>query len=304
MTMAPSTLEELVAPLTEQEFLSLLRERKLTLLRGSDPDRFKPLLDWRSLLGRIERGEYPRGLADFRIVRESTTVHPEHWLTKDKADNTTKVDIAKLEGFLAEGHSLVVTPIHPYVPALATLCNNIAVRLSEQIKVGVVVTTGTAGAFKLHYDPEDLIIVQVEGTKRWQIYGPAVSNPIIGMPKEPPPPETMPIFDEVLQAGDLLFLPAGSWHHCENGPDRSLHLGIFCIPPTCLHAVRSLVSHLISDEMFRIPLTRFEDVLELKELEATAKDRLIERIQQMELRDFLSQPKNKKVSTPGDSEIN
>src|SRR6267142_4237564 len=162
MTKAPSTLEELVAPLTEHDFLSLLRERKLTHLRGSDPDRFKPLLDWEALLDRIERGEYPRGLADFRIVKESTTVHAENWLKRNKADNTNKVDIAKLEGLLAAGYSLVVTPIHPYVPALTDLCKNITAQLSEQIKVGVVVTTGTAGAFKLHYDPEDLIIVQVE----------------------------------------------------------------------------------------------------------------------------------------------
>jgi ribosomal protein L16 Arg81 hydroxylase len=301
MTKPAATLEALVAPLAKQDFLSLLRQRKLTYLRGSDPNRFRPLLDWESLLERIERGEYPRGLADFRIVKESVNIRAEQWLTKNKGDKTTRVDIAKVEQFLAEGYSLVVTPIQSHVPSLSTLCENIAAHLSEQIKVGVVVTTGSGGAFKLHYDPEDLIILQVEGTKRWRIYGPAVPNPVIGMPKPPPPAESAPLFDEVLQPGDMLFLPAGNWHHCENGPGRSLHLGIFCIPPTCLQVVRTLFAQLVYDETFRIPLTRFEDGSELARLEDAAKDRLIEKVRQLKLDQFLSEAGTQEVPNAEDT---
>jgi len=296
MTKAPSTLEELVAPMAKRDFLSALQQRKLTFLRGSDPHRFRPLLDWEALVGQFQRGEYPRGLADVRVVKESTNVHPEHWLTKNKATNRNQVDITKVEGFLAEGHSLVVTPIQSYVPPLAALSENIQAQLAEKIKVGVVVTTGTCGAFKLHFDPEDLIILQVQGTKRWKIYGPPVPNPVIGIPKPPPPPETEPLFDDVLKPGDLLFVPAGNWHHCENGPDRSLHLGIFCIAPTFLHVLKSFLSQFMAEEMFRVPLTRFENDEELAQLEARAKARLIEKIQRLEVKDFLSESDKEKMS--------
>ena len=302
MTAPPTTLEELVVPLTEDEFLSLLRQRKLTHLRGSDPDRFRSLLDWDGLVGQIERGEYPRGLADFRVVRESKNAPAANWMVRDRTTNTNKIDLAKVEDYMADGHSLVVTPIQSYVPALATLCKSIADKLSEEIKVGVVVTTGTAGAFQLHYYPEDLIIVQVQGRKRWRIYGPPVPNPIASTcQKPPPPPETAPIFDEVLEAGDILFLPAGNWHHCENGPDRSLHLGIFCIPTACLHVVKSLLSQLVHDEMFRMPLTRFENASELAELEAYAKKCLIEKVREMTLSEFHSHPDDKENSTAAES---
>ncbi|HET7085472.1 MAG TPA: cupin domain-containing protein [Rhizomicrobium sp.] len=286
MPKLASTLAELVAPLPQERFLSLLRERKLTFLRGTDPDRYKPFLDWAELLKLIERGEHPRGLTDFRIAKESITVPWDRWLTRDQSDNTIKVDVEKLNAFLAAGYSLIVTPINPYVPSLAALCDNISAELSEFIKVGVIVTGGAGGAFKLHYDPEDLIILQVEGTKRWQIYGPAVSNPGVGLPKPSPPPETSPIFDEVLQPGDFLFLPAGSWHHCENGPDRSLHLGIFFMPPTCWDALKTIILQLLSEERFRTPLTRLGRGAELASLEADIKYRLIERISQLKLADF------------------
>jgi ribosomal protein L16 Arg81 hydroxylase len=296
MTKAPSTLEELVAPMGKRDFLIALHQRKLTFLRGSDPHRFRPLLDWDALVGQFQRGEYPRGLADVRVVKESTTVHPEHWLTKNPATSRNRVDLTKVEGFMAEGHSLVVTPIQSYVAPLATLCESIQAELAEKIKIGVVVTTGSCGAFSLHFDPEDIIILQVQGTKRWRIYGPPVPNPVIGIPKPPPPPETEPLFDEVLRPGDLLLVPAGNWHHCENGPDRSLHLGIFCIAPSFLHVMRALFSQCVSEEIFRIPLTRFEDGEDLADLEARAKARLIEKVQLLEVKDFLAEADKEKMS--------
>jgi hypothetical protein len=218
MLNTPSTLEELVAPLSEAEFLSLLRARKLALLRGPASDRYAGLLNWRMLRGMLERGEHPRNLVHLRLSRDSVKVPLDRWFSKNPGSQGSRVDIAKVEAYLAQGFSLCITCIDEHAPHLAALCNDIRARTFEQIKIGVIVTTGKEGAFKLHYDPEDLIILQVEGTKRWKVYGPAVPNPVIGMPPQTPPPEDVPIFDEVLKPGDFLFLPGGNWHRCENGP--------------------------------------------------------------------------------------
>jgi ribosomal protein L16 Arg81 hydroxylase len=277
-----STLEELVAPLTEAEFLVLLRERKLTLLRGANQDCYTNLLNWDALSRMIERGEYPRGPDHFRLSKESVMLPPDRWVSGDKAD------IAKVEDYLAQGYNITITHIEQNVPHLALLCDNIKSRLSEATYAGVIVTRGRDGAFRVHYDPEDLIILQIEGTKRWQIFGPAVRNPVRGMPKAWPPGNAL-VFDEVLQPGDLLFVPAGNWHHCEAGPGRSLHLGIFIIPPTGSHAVKALTSHLLSEEMFRMPLTRFDSPSEFAALEAGVKNRLIEKIGQLKLSEFLAE---------------
>lgn len=288
MRNTPSTLEELVAPLSEAEFLQLLRARKLTLLRGARADRYRPLLNWDTLLGMIERGEHPKSLTQFKLARESVMVPPERWLKAGAPGEGNKVDAAKIAAYMAHGFSLIVTPIETHVPHLAALCDHLRARLHEQIKVGVIVTTGRAGAFTLHYDPEDLIILQVEGSKRWKIYGPAVPNPVIGMPPPAPPPEDAPVFDEVLQAGDFLFVPGGNWHHCESGPGRSLHLGIFFEPPTAWHAIKAFTQQLVGDDMFRTPLTRLDDAADLARLEAELKSRAIEKINGLELGDFFA----------------
>jgi ribosomal protein L16 Arg81 hydroxylase len=283
MSEAPSTLADLVSPLTEAEFLGLLRRRELAYRPGANGDRYAPLLGWPALRRMIEAGNYPNKRPDdIRVTKESIMVPAGRWMTEGA------VDAAKLEEYLASGFSIVVLHLEEHVPALAAVCGEIRSRTLEGSFIGAVVTSGAgAGAFQVHYDPEDLVILQVEGTKRWQIFGPAVSNPLRRMPKQSPP-ETEPIFDEVLEPGDLLFVPGGNWHHCESGLSRSVHLGIFFLPPTSWHAANEVLRPFLSEELFRTPLTRLDGASALEEVEAEVKSRLIEKIGELKLSEFIA----------------
>lgn len=288
MNKAPTTLAELVAPLSEESFLGLLRERKLSFLRGAGTDRYSALLDWNALLRMIERGQHPTNLAEFQLIKDSMLVPPDRWLRANPSGVGNVVDIPKFLAYMAGGFSLAATRIDAYSPHLNLLCDNIRSAVHEQVKIGVIVTTGTGGAFTLHYDPEDLIILQVEGKKRWKIFGPPVLNPVVGIKKTPTPPEDTPIFDEILEPGDFLFLPAGNWHRCENQSPRSLHLGIFFQPPNGLDVLRTLSSRLLADEQFRVPLTRLDDDSDHSSFEAHIKGRFIDQVSKLNLKEFFS----------------
>ena len=278
VSTAATTLEELVAPLTEAEFLGFLRERKVVHLRSANDGCYVPLAGWEALRRLIEHGEYPRG-DYFKVTKESKLAPTRCWMSNGK------VDTDRLEQCLADGFSIIVTHIEEELPALRALCQSISVRLQETSYAGVVVSSGAEGAFRTHYDVEDLVILQVEGAKRWQMFGPPVSNPVRGMAAQSPPPGP-PCFDEVLQPGDLLFVPAGHWHHCQTMSGKSIHLAIFLYAPTSWHATKALTSQLLTDELFRAPLTRVGDVTQLEALEAEVKRRLIEKIGALRLREF------------------
>src|SRR5438067_100743 len=226
---APLTLEGLVAPLAQDDFLALLRQRQLTILRGANHG-YASSLSWAAFRGLIERGEYSRHPGHIRVVKESLDVPRRSWESGDK------LDLDKLEYYLAKGFGLHFNHIEPYVSALSALCGQIKSRLSENANASLMITSGADGLFKLHYDDSDGVMVQIEGSKRWQIFSPTAVHPIPGMPSAPNP-TAEPIWDEVLQPGDVLILPAGYWHHCQAGPGRSVHLAIGFTPPTGCDAV-------------------------------------------------------------------
>lgn len=263
-----------------EEFLDRLRARELTYSPGANSDRLAAVAGWAALRRLIEA--HPALRDNIRVTRESEAVPQPEWTTDGK------VDVVKLEALQTSGFSLVIEHLEARVPALTAICQEIKARTREGAIAGAIVTSGAgSGAFPIHYDPEDLLILQVEGTKRWQIFGPPVSNPLRGMSKRVPP-ESDPMFDEVLVAGDLLFVPAGYWHHCESGLSTSVHLGIFFLPPVLLHAVREIMRPLMDDEAFRKPLTRLDGTTTLEEAEAELKRRLTEKIGALKLGDFVA----------------
>ncbi|HXC54633.1 MAG TPA: cupin domain-containing protein [Rhizomicrobium sp.] len=284
-----SSLQELLAPLTVDAFSGLLRERTLTFRRGAAAERFVGLLDWQTLRGLLESGVFP--------AEKLRVTHGGRFLLAPIHLTQGKLNLANFAKLLERGISVVAEPLIPYVPPLAALCGDITARLGEEVTACAIATTGSGGAFEMHFDREDLIILQLEGSKRWKVYGPPAPTPVRGMPEVVPPEPVAPLFDEVLRAGDFLFLPAGYWHLCENGPGLSLHAAIAFRPVVGAHAVKALVPLLYAEEIFRVPLTRFDNPGARAAHEAALKARLIAKIEQMSVAEMLE---GRKVKTPAD----
>jgi JmjC domain len=276
-----SDLRSLVDPLGESEFLTLLRERKLTFLRGCGSRRFETLLTWEVLNHLLDSATFP--LDALRVLRESVSIPTDFYLKRGR------VDPAALSKLLDQGISLIFNQLDEYVPALRALCKNLERKTLERVGAAAIMTSGRGGALNCHYDDEDLVILQIAGKKRWQVFNSPIVNPVPGLAKRSPPEGLTPAFDQVLQPSDFLFLPAGHWHHCENGPHRSLHLSIVFVPPNGRSLMKTLVSQLSSDETFRRPLTRDSSPEVLAEHETALKARLVDTMKTISLDRFLSE---------------
>ena len=168
-----SDLKSLVDPLGETEFLTLLRERKLIFLPGCGSRRFETLLTWEALNHLLDSATLP--LDALRVLRESIPIPTNFYLRQGR------VDPAALSKLLDQGVSLIFNQLDEHVPALRALCKNLARKTSERVSAAAIMTSGRGGALKCHYDAEDLVILQIAGTKRWQVFNSPIVNPVPGI---------------------------------------------------------------------------------------------------------------------------
>jgi Cupin superfamily protein len=273
------TLQDLVSPLTEAAFLTHLRDRTVAFIPTSGPQRFETLLNWDELNHLIESAHYP--IERLSVLRDSFSVVTSFYL-KDG-----RIDPLAFSSLMDQGANVIFTRLDEHIPRLWRLCHQIAEQTGELVTAAAIVTSGDS-VLPQNYNRDDICVLQMAGSKRWQLCGPPVVNPVKSM-LDQPAPQSVPFFDEVLRAGDFLFLPAGYWHRCENGPGRSLHMSIAFEPPYGSDVVTSLASQLAADEIFKRPLTRYVDASALAAHEAALKTRLIDQVQAWSLAGFLAE---------------
>ena len=268
-----SSLSDLAAPLDVAAFRALLRQRSPALFRGAGGDRYASLLDWRGFMDMILTGQYPA--KKLRLTQRGAPLPGMLF----RSGGTLKPD--SVMRLLDTGGSIIAYGIEPYVPAITRLCAAITAQTGEHVMAGAIATTGSGGALDIHYDDSDLLVLQVEGSKRWLIEANPVVDPVAGMPIVAREADAPILIDEVLEPGDLLFLPGGYRHRCETRGARSLHLGFFFYPLTMPRALDLLMRRMMDDTASRKPL-RFDDSA-WEETEDAMKQELIDRINNLSL---------------------
>jgi hypothetical protein len=273
---AITNLTELVAPLSVGDFGTLLATRQPLHNAGAQRDRYAQLLDWDGLIAMMRAGAVPH--RDIRLYRDRVRVPP--LFLRDAGPQRGEM----IDRLLAADASIMLNRAEHHVAALGRLCAAVAEQTGDHVSAAVVATAGQGGALERHYDPYDIIVLQVDGSKRWVLYENPVTNPVPGMPKERGHGDIMPAMEFVLHPGDWLFVPAGYHHRCDTIGARSLHLGILFHPLTAVRAVDLVLREMLDAPEDRAPL-RFGPAGAAR-AEAELKQRLIDRISSLSIDDL------------------
>ncbi|MFE9468624.1 JmjC domain-containing protein [Streptomyces virginiae] len=100
-------------------------------------------------------------------------------------------------------------------------------------------------AFGIHWDDHDTVVFQLEGAKRWNLYGATRADPLRLDVEAPEKPGGPPLAEVILQAGDMLYVPRGWWHAVAATQGRSLHLTCGLTPVTGHHLLVWLAGQLL-----------------------------------------------------------
>lgn len=232
--MKRDALDTVFAPLSVDQFFDDFVSQQPLVLTQPNADRLK--------LG----GDSPRQrlLNDFSRYAPTLTSHARN--TKAPAPNAKPVGNADefnqlIQSYFDAGHTIRIPEVTELSEPLTLFTR--ALEQQVQAEVGVVVFWSRAGAeAPVHYDDVDVIVVQLEGTKRWFISKdtPVLPNKWKFAGEKPP---QMPEYHTVdVKPGDLIYIPRGTPHTVQS-TSESIHIAIGFVPVTIRDALNAVLDH-------------------------------------------------------------
>jgi Cupin superfamily protein len=184
---------------------------------------------------------------------------------------------------LRQGATLIVNGVHQRVPSVAKLAAQLRDDIGYETHINLYCSPADQRGFDCHYDTHDVLILQIEGEKKWFVYRETVLYPTSDIPSSKQMQPTEPPYLEcVLKAGDLLYIPRGHWHYAVANEQPSLHLTVGIEPQTGLDWLRWITNDLQNNADWRQSLPMLEDDNQdgLEQQLLTLRQHLIETLQQ------------------------
>ncbi len=256
--MAPiNTISAVVSPATPEQFREAYSAQRLLYIKGW-ADKFSGLFSWHDVNEILlhHQFDFPR----MRLLREGKIVPAECYVKHFPNRRQSGAFRAKLiRGLFIEqvrtGATLVIDDVHEMCSSIMDLATRIEEFVHERVQVNAYVGWESARALDLHWDDHDVVAIQLLGNKKWSIHGMTRSYPL--SLESPVPPTSEPCSEEVLETGDLLYVPRGWWHHVFPLGGPSIHLTFGIYRQKGIDLMDWLTEKLRSEEIFRQDLPRF-----------------------------------------------
>lgn len=136
------------------------------------------------------------------------------------------VNLPLLYERLREGATLILDAVNEFGGPLQSLCSGLADEFSANSQANLYACWGDSQGFDVHWDDHDVFVIQLEGAKRWMLYGATRTAPLRRELDADHPRPTEPIEEMILEAGDMLYLPRGYWHAAVGTGGPTLHLTV------------------------------------------------------------------------------
>lgn len=247
---AGERLARLVAPFEPRLFFERIWEHRAALLRAPGRSWDHLGVTAETVLRAVERAEVTA-----RIV------------VTEGGDDRVSPARGAIALPLPEGSTLCVNNIERAFPEVDALCHDVlsVFGLASHALCNLYYSAEGHG-FAGHFDTQAVFVVQLAGKKIWR-YGsaPDVSWPPLGCAdtplalgefraEHPDVPMAGPAYTEeaLLEPGDVLYLPAGTWHRARASEGTSLALAVTVLPANAWEIItRAIEPHLRGELAWR-----------------------------------------------------
>ncbi|MCP2343178.1 cupin domain-containing protein [Actinomadura rupiterrae] len=240
------TLARLISPVSVEEFKNQYYEREPLLIQRGDREYYRDLFT----LADLDRALMVTNLrADsIRVVVDGEETPISKLLASSDDERLRGNELELIYQRFREGSTIVANAINERHEGLMRLCRSLDNDENFNPQLNIYLTPPESRGFRPHYDTHDVMIVQVHGSKRWNLYGAAAELPLRNQtwrtPEEGPGD---PTHEFTLESGDLLYLPRGTVHAGTSTHEASMHVTIGIHPvlwaDVFKKAIRSVVEN-------------------------------------------------------------
>jgi ribosomal protein L16 Arg81 hydroxylase len=205
----------LFQPLRPAELLERYLEKEICHLDGRGKDFYAPLFSRQRLAEMLWEQEGQAAELVYAYVEGHTQYLPQPFAA-------TPWEWVRAQ--YRQGWPIVVNSISRFCAPVAALCRDLASVIGAPVHANAYFAPPSAPGFGAHFDTDDTIFLQIEGSKHWHLYPPVVELPLLSQLVGIDPRGLGPDREIELGPGDLLYLPRGVIHTPVAGPAGSLHL--------------------------------------------------------------------------------
>lgn len=195
--------------------------------------------------------------SDIRVMKDGRAVHPQEYSRPMRASNASVnlaneslVDADRVLELFDEGATVVFQGLIHHKRSIGERCSQLSKELFAKVNANAYLSAAASKGAR-HFDFHDVFMVQLQGTKRWQVNKPLIPHPTEQLAGQNDDVGEQ-LLDVVLKPGDVLYLPRGFWHECETGDNASLHLTISARALDCTDVLRSALEAFESEPAYRL----------------------------------------------------
>jgi ribosomal protein L16 Arg81 hydroxylase len=216
-----SWLAPLIAPVSPDDFIRSYWTAQHLFCRG-ESNRFAHLLSWGELNEILEH--HWREVYRFRLSRQGRDLEPASYA--DLGGYTPRVRARDVTDHLRRGATLSFDAIDELHPPLTRLAESFEACFRGGTKINIYAGWRALHGLDLHRDRQEIFIFQLDGRKRWLIYGLTFDDVDLGELRSRSVPPAGALLDQVLAPGDVLYIPRGCYHVALPMNEPTLHLTI------------------------------------------------------------------------------
>lgn len=246
-----SALQQLLEPVEISHFLQHVWTQKSRFISGDGNRRFDRFFSWEILNDLLNYHELD---AAMRLAVDGKVLDPK--------------ENANFLQHCQDGATLIIDRVHKLVPELGQFVEQLRFQIGHPLQVNLYCSWPGKQGFRCHYDTHDVFILQIDGSKEWNVFTDTFKYPLktqkcahLQSPEEPP------YLNCLLEPGDVLYIPRGHWHYALALDRPSLHLTLGIHGKTGIDFLEWAIEELKQQESWRktLPLLATESPVSLSQ---------------------------------------